>query len=771
MAGAQDARWQAHTSLRQVVALSVSTEALWAATSGGVFRYTPNGGELQVYTASEGLHSVQTQTVAYDARRGAVWIGYEDGVLDRVDVESGTVRTFRDIARAERFADRTIHRLLVHGDSLFVATAFGVVVVDPVREEVRDTYARLGSFAPGTAVYDLMIAPTTSGTPGLWLATAEGVAVGSLDTVNLQDPDAWTTETVGIPEGGVRSIAYFNGRVYAGTASGLASRADAGAYESLGVTNTAVNDLTATPARLLGVDRFGLVVVESTGQARTLRASGYENPSAVTVGPAGTVWVADRERGLVAVDIPPAPAQQFEVVQGDVYPEGPYHNRFSDLIVDADGSLWAAGVLASPSFPNTGFYRLDPDGTWESYIAGRVPEMQGLSSFERIHVDAAGTAWAGSAGAGLVQVTKDGAVTVYGSTNSTLRAPRGVSNADYILIGGIASEKDGTLWVTNRAAADPLHVRTPDGEWTGLSGFSCGSFSTSGTTLDRILVDSFGQKWIVVLDEANLRRVLGFLVLDTRGTPADPADDACRFFGKRGSGGQDLPGTTVTSIVEDRDGTVWIGTDNGLAFLINSGVVAMDPSAVPVWPQFADRAQGTFLFYGATVNDLAVDPANRIWVATEQGAHLVEQVAGGYAIVESFTTSNSPLFSNNIVSVAVQPQTGRVYFATDRGLISYEGDAIAPEEQTRDLLVYPNPMRIAEGAEPSVYIEGLVEATELRILASHGEVVARIPTRGGRTRWDGRDLAGRLVPSGVYLVVAVGQNGEGAAYGKVAVIR
>ncbi|WP_243664707.1 hypothetical protein [Rhodothermus marinus] len=44
-------------------------------------------------------------------------------------------------------------------------------------------------------------------------------------------------------------------------------------------------------------------------------------------------------------------------------------------------------------------------------------------------------------------------------------------------------------------------------------------------------------------------------------------------------------------------------------------------------------------------------------------------------------------------------------------------------------------------------------------------------TRGGRVRWDGRDRYGRPVPSGVYLIVAVGQNGEGIAYGKVAILR
>ncbi|GIV60418.1 MAG: hypothetical protein KatS3mg043_1507 [Rhodothermaceae bacterium] len=136
-----------------------------------------------------------------------------------------------------------------------------------------------------------------------------------------------------------------------------------------------------------------------------------------------------------------------------------------------------------------------------------------------------------------------------------------------------------------------------------------------------------------------------------------------------------------------------------------------------------------------------------------------------------FSTDNSPLFSNTVLSVAVDARTGQVYFATDRGLLSYQGDAVAPAEKPGDLFVYPNPVVLADGDTPDIIIEGLVQETEVRIVAPHGAVVARLSARGGRVRWDGRDLDGRLVPSGVYLVIAVGQNNEGTAYGKVAVIR
>ena len=78
---------------------------------------------------------------------------------------------------------------------------------------------------------------------------------------------------------------------------------------------------------------------------------------------------------------------------------------------------------------------------------------------------------------------------------------------------------------------------------------------------------------------------------------------------------------------------------------------------------------------------------------------------------------------------------------------------------------------MSSNSSPEVFVEGLVAETSVRIVTSSGSLVRRIEARGGRLSWDGRDENGQLVSSGVYLVIAVGQNDEGTAYGKIAVIR
>ena len=130
------------------------------------------------------------------------------------------------------------------------------------------------------------------------------------------------------------------------------------------------------------------------------------------------------------------------------------------------------------------------------------------------------------------------------------------------------------------------------------------------------------------------------------------------------------------------------------------------------------------------------------------------------------------MFSDEVVAVAVDNRTGLVYFATDRGLLAYQDDPIEPVTEPQDLFVFPNPaVASSDGSLPEISIEGLVASTDIRITKADGTVVATIDGEGGRVRWDGRDLGGEFVPSGVYIVIARGLNEEGTAYGKLAVVR
>lgn len=753
-------RWQAHTSMRQVNDLALAASSVWVATGGGLFRYRPQDGSLQRFTAVEGLHQIGVRALAWDARRQMLWMGYGDGVIDQLNPATGKIRAYFDIARAERFPDRQIFRLYMQGDTLLIATAFGVVVFDPVVGVVRDTYTQFGVWAD-VAVYDLTIGPGPDGQPTFWLATAQGVAHAPVAHPNLKNPAAWTLEVNGL-DGRlpVRSVAFHKQTLYVGLERGLAMRQGDGTY-ALHWEGTSVTDLLSLEDLLLGAVNTQVLLIDATTSARGLGGNRLEKP--VRLASDGTtLWIGDGENGLLQATIP-----QTETVYLDIHrailPDGPYAHVFADLAIDPSGNLWATDA---PTGPAAGFQKMDPTGRWTAYLPAM---LEGRRAFRPVYADASGNVWVGSDGNGLVQIAPDGTVQFYDATNSTLEPAAGTSN--FIIVRGLGSDPEGRLWVANLTAPHPLHVRLPNGTWQRATIPSC--ISSLSTTLGKLLVDDYGQLWIIAVSRGNLRIHTGLIIYDPGDDPVRADDDACRYLSERGRSGQGLPGVDVRALAEDRDGRIWIGTTEGLAYVLNNPFAGSDPNTVPVWPLAAGRQPGEnpFLLSGLSVKDLAVDPANRLWVATDGGVYVVEPSGADFRIVAHFSQQNSPLLSDEVRAVAADARSGRVFLATASGLVSYQGDAIAPAEQARPLFVYPNPLRVGPEEDATVFIEGLVEATELRIVTIDGRLVTRFATRGGRVRWDGRDRYGRPVPSGVYLIVAVGQNGESTAYGKVAILR
>jgi len=754
--------WVSHTSMRSATALSAGDAAVWVASSGGIYGYDIESGEVSKLTVVEGLSGVQARSIAVDDVRSTVWVGYGDGILDRVDLDTGLVTTIRDIARADQFASRGIGHILVRDDLLYVGTDFGIVVFDPARNEVRDSYTRFGAASPAIAVRDILIGTDAGGTERIWAALPEGIASAPLSAQNLQDPSVWNVEAPSIGQNDVFSLAFNGTSLVAGTATDAYVKTSAGNWLRLGLSGEKVSRLVSLETGVLGVDPFRLLRMFATGGQQQTILDGVDRPNGIAVAGDGSVWVSDAVEGLVRVPDPVLGQQRAEPLQL-VVPDGPANGDFSTLEVGTDGTLWAGGANTS----NSGFHAMHPDGSWTDYISRTQPALVGRDRFLSIHVAEDGTAWAGSEGGGVVRVSEDGTLSVYDATNSPLLPATGTAN--FVPVNGIDGDNRGDIWITSRASGTPLYVLEDDGTWRTFGPYAGEGLTTRASAYGSIHVDSFRQKWIIVQNETNFQLVKGLMVLET-GDPVTSDDDRFRYFGSAGAAGLGLPSIGVNAIAEDRDGLVWIGTDSGPAFFVNTGIVARDASSRAIWPQWADRSNGTFMLFGLRINDIAVDPANRLWFATSEGAWLVEQVEGGFRPVIQLTPDNSPMFSNEILSVAVDEATGRVFFATDRGALSFASDAVAPSSEVQDLKVFPNPLRIDGLSNPEVFIEGLVEVTEIRIVTPAGALVRRLSGRGGRIRWDARNEQGELVSSGIYLVVAVGDDDEGTAYGKIAVI-
>ncbi|WP_412062298.1 two-component regulator propeller domain-containing protein [Rubrivirga sp. IMCC45206] len=748
-AAAQAPGWQAYPAYNEVTALTATPDGLWAATAGGLFFYDVGTGELATVTSAGDLRGGPIGALTYDAGRDVVWIGYQDGVLERLDAQTFEVTAFFDVQRADQYASRGIRRVVVAGERLYLATDFGVVVFDGDAGRTVEAYARIGDLEAGTPVNDVLAAPLADGSDGLYVATAGGAYAARLGGV-LQAPGAWAR--LGL-DGGAFSLALVDGDLYVGGGPDGARdlyRRTASGFERRLFTNNPIVDLVPGDGVLYALAPGFVYALPPSGPSSFYRVAGASSLSGLALGPDGAPWAADAAVGLFRLTPTPAPGEN-NVTPETVAPPGPLSTAITDLDIGEDGVLWLVTErLASAGYASVSRFE---DGTWTSYRTDDGSLDIVRSSLLSAAVAPDGAFFAGSGGGGL-SVFRDGTPTTYTEANSSLEAALGAPG--FVVVRDVAFDDDDRAWVLNSSGV-PLHVFA-DGEWTGLQ-YPPGIPATAEPF--RVAIDEFGQKWIALGGN-------GLGAWDTGADPRSGADDrAVRYSGVTG-GGTGLPDADVRDVVVDRQGRVWIGTARGIAFVFSPGsAFAADPAlATPQWPVIADGRD--YLLRDVEVFDLEVDPAGQLWVGTSSGAYLLN--AAGDELVRTVNAENSPLPSDPVYRIAVDPSTGRVFFVTDEGLFSAPGDATRPVVGSSALVTAPSPFRPATAAE-GVVVSGLPSAvSRVRVATVAGDVVFAGEVRGGSFRWDGRDASGQLVPSGVYLVAAAGSDGS-TTVGKIAVIR
>jgi hypothetical protein len=165
---------------------------------------------------------------------------------------------------------------------------------------------------------------------------------------------------------------------------------------------------------------------------------------------------------------------------------------------------------------------------------------------------------------------------------------------------------------------------------------------------------------------------------------------------------------------------------------------------------------------------MTVNGANQKWIATNSdGLWLLNEE--GSRVLAHYTAENSPLLSNTVDDLSYNEQSGELYITTSLGVIILTDVAVKGVEKMSTLSAYPNPF--VYDRHERVVIEGLSERSTLFVVTVDGERVRRLETVGGRVEWDGLDLNGSKVASGVYLLIAIDENGGERGAGKLVVIR
>jgi hypothetical protein len=233
--------------------------------------------------------------------------------------------------------------------------------------------------------------------------------------------------------------------------------------------------------------------------------------------------------------------------------------------------------------------------------------------------------------------------------------------------------------------------------------------------------------------------------------------------------GSDFSPKSFYCIKQDKNGVIWVGTDQG-PLLFNGLSKAFDAnytcSRVKI-PRNDGTTLADYLLGNETITSIAIDGANRKWMGTKSsGVYLVSE--NGLQTIQHFTTTNSPLLSNEIMSLAINPISGEVFIGTDYGLISYQGDAAEGATTFGDVHAYPNPVR--ENFNGVITITGLIDNSHVKITDITGNLVYETVSNGSLATWDAKDAHGRKVNTGVFLALCTSPDGQQSTTTKILVI-
>jgi hypothetical protein len=740
--------WRDHLSYSTSHYLAGGDEKIYSSAGASLLVRDIQTGSLSSLSRVSGLNETLIGAMAWCEDEQTLIIVYRNTGVDLL--RKGVITNIPDIKNKYIPGLKEIYSVTVSGDRALLSGSFGIVVINVTGRYVADTW-KPGPDGENNEVYETAIINDR-----IYAATAKGVYFAPLSRTGLSYFDNWemlgglpspNSKYTGIAaagsalfiiEPGASSSSDSLFRVIPGQSAALIYTSAGGTMRSVDASNNSV--CVSLPSSIKIFSPEGTEVREITGYGWT-----SANP-VQTLFYRENLWIADASSGLIST-------ADYSKFTGYSIP-GPYTNNVADIRFAGTGCYITGGTVDN-AWGNVyrPFQVFTKNGeTWNSKILYGSADRDAM----RVVADPADDSHfiVSSWGNGIYEFREGEDPVNYNQYNSPLASINPGEN--YTRICGLAYDRTGNLWMTQSGVPGNLRALKKDGSWISAS------INLNVPVVGDMLITGNDHIW------ALLPRGYGLLVYDLAGTPENISDD--RYIRLQVEDAEGHVMNNVFSITEDRDGNIWVGTDQGPAVYYNpSKVFSTDLKAARIKiPRNDGSGLADYLLGTETVTTVAVDGANRKWFGTmSSGAYLMSD--DGKEELLHFTGANSPMLSDNLVKISVDGLSGDVWFGTSEGIVSYRGDATAGKDDYSGMYVFPNPVR--EDYEGPVTVTGLVEGSSVKITDISGNLVFETVSLGGQVTWDLNNYRSARVATGVYLVFCSNTDGSLTAVTKLLVIR
>lgn len=762
-------QWRSHAAFSKIDEVVVMGNKAYGLSANSLFSVDKNDGEIEYYTKLNGLNGTVIDHIAYNESLDRMLITYRNGQIDIMTADE-TVYNISDLYLKQMSVSKTVNDICMYKNKAILAMSFGILVVDLGKFEISDTYYI------GNEGAELFVDYIAVANEMIYAATKERIYYASL-TDNLMDYENW--KILYYPENGVVSgmRAYadklhmlIDHKLYALCEDGWQAKPittnNPPLFRSLCTTK---NALYALPYNRYGAWR----VYEDTVSLHLTYGYNYAVQE-----DGDYYWLGSHANGLIHLQKSEGSKYQSDIQE--YYPDGPLNNFayrlrfFGDKLYMLPGGRWAS------QYKRPGDIMIYENNEWTSIKNADLEKAVGghkLLDFMNVAQDPtdADHYFITTYGTGLLEMKGMSVVNLYLPSNSGLLSADPKNPEAYTRTDGAMYDDQGNLWLLNLGdESGKVHVVSPNGMWHSFDLYN---------NRDRIQLHTAGEifidnrnshwKWIPVL-----RAGAGMILLQDNGTPTYHGDDNVIYRTSWiDQNSKIINPSEIRAVVQDQNGTIWIGTSSGIfAIPYYVDFTKSNQCVRVVIPRNDGSGLGDYMLDNEQINAIAVDGANRLWVGTaNSGIFLLNPIGDieniqNYTMetVAHFTTDNSILPTDEIISIAIQESTGEVFIGTGGGLVSYMSDASKPLDTFDELYAYPNP--VLPTYQGYITVKGMMENSDVRIIDSSGNLVKTIQANGGSAAWDGMNANGQRVASGVYTVLCNTRSGKGHGSVKVLIM-
>jgi len=734
--------WTGYFSYNTITDITEGNGNVFAAADNAVFKYQTSDETITTLSTINGLSGETISAIYYSPEFDILIIGYENGLIDIQRGDNDAILSVVDIANKPSIlpTSKRINHITEFDGFAYIATGFGISLFDLENLEFDDSYF-IGDNGAAlnitqTTVYNGFVYASTTG-GGLRRALA-----GEDTSIDFQN---WT-EILG---GSFTGVVTLGDLLYAGGNTSILRSTNGTSFTTQDAYGVPILDIAVANAILTVTlpNEIRVYDVSGTAQNSILGISDFNDDYVTAIAEGSSLYVGTQGDGVLRLALPNT------VAAVQLLPNGPESNN-SFALDAAPNMLWMTYGEFSQNynpFPldRRGISKYKPNDGWLNLTYEDIFQTPELVDV-KINPQDTTEVFAASFNGGLLQIQQDIPAQVFNAQNSILEEVSGTT--DDVRINGLEFNRQGDLYLTNSRVQNGIVRKASGGNFTPFSIENVLPSFENVLALDELVIANDGLVYVATSDNG----ILGL----------NPTNGETALLS--GEDAANLPINDIRSLEIDGNGTLWIGSRRGLRVLFSPARIFTEPGVTTNPIIILENNIPQELLNNQVITAITIDGANNKWIGTAT-AGVFHVSPNGQETLNIFNKNNAPLPSNTIQDIAVDPLTGVVYFATTRGLVSFNGAITAPAEDLENVIVYPNPVR--PRYEGLVTIENLTDNTNVKITDVAGNLVYEENTIAGNITWDTRAFGKHKVASGVYFILITGPNAEETQIRKLMIIR